>query len=157
MRQIMINSDDPLPYMLAVLKRDNNGDMYYFITKRLMLRISSVRNRFLHSEPSIQISSIEIVWSSKNSINNLNKTSQKLDPSHWYAPKGKASVHLQIMLFDGYISKSSWTRYVDGTPTSEDTPVTMWYICQPHHIHPTDAFPFRFTSIGPTIPEIWPQ
>ena len=23
--------------------------------------------------------------------------------------------------------------------------------------HPTDALPFRFTSIGPTIPEIWPK
>ena len=23
--------------------------------------------------------------------------------------------------------------------------------------HPSDALPFRFTSIGPTIPEIWPK
>ena len=23
--------------------------------------------------------------------------------------------------------------------------------------YPTDALPFRFTSIGPTIPEIWPK
>ena len=25
------------------------------------------------------------------------------------------------------------TRYVDGTPTSEVTPVTIWYIHPPHH------------------------
>ena len=27
------------------------------------------------------------------------------------------------------------TRYVDGTPTSEVTPVTIWYIRPPHHGH----------------------
>ena len=27
------------------------------------------------------------------------------------------------------------TRYVDGTPTSEVTPVTIWYIHPPHHGH----------------------
>ena len=27
------------------------------------------------------------------------------------------------------------TRYVDGTPTSEITPVTIWYIRPPHHGH----------------------
>ena len=27
------------------------------------------------------------------------------------------------------------TRYVDGTPTSEVTPVTIQYICPPHHGH----------------------
>ena len=28
------------------------------------------------------------------------------------------------------------TRYVDGTPTSEVTPVTIWYIHPPHHGYP---------------------
>ena len=27
------------------------------------------------------------------------------------------------------------TRYVDGTPTSQVTPVTIRYICSPHHGH----------------------
>ena len=30
----------------------------------------------------------------------------------------------------------SQTRYVDGTPTSEVTPVTIWYIRPPHHGYP---------------------
>ena len=33
------------------------------------------------------------------------------------------------------ISNTNVTRYVDGTPTSEVTPVTIWYIRPPHHGH----------------------
>ena len=32
-------------------------------------------------------------------------------------------------------SSPNQTRYVDGTPTSEVTPVTIWYIRPPHHGH----------------------
>ena len=32
----------------------------------------------------------------------------------------------------------SKTRYVDGTPTSEVTPVTIRYIRPPHHGHTTE-------------------
>ena len=34
------------------------------------------------------------------------------------------------------LARSSKTKYVDGTPTSEVTPVTIRYIHPPHHGHP---------------------
>ena len=53
-------------------------------------------------------------------------------------------------------------RYVDGTPTSEVTPVTIQYISPPHHDDTRsiswswmdDSHPFRSMSIGRPIPEI---
>ena len=53
------------------------------------------------------------------------------------------------------------TRYVDGTPTSVVTPLTILYIRPPHHGHKSkswswmdDSHPFRSLSIGRPIPEI---
>ena len=39
----------------------------------------------------------------------------------------------------GILLGTKLTRYVDGTPMSEVTPVTIWYICPPHHGH-TDQY-----------------
>ena len=50
------------------------------------------------------------------------------------------------------------TRYVDGTPTSGVTPVTIWYICPSHESKSwswmDDSHPFRSMSISRPIPEI---
>ena len=59
----------------------------------------------------------------------------------------------------------AWIRYVDGTPTSEVTPVTIRDICPPHHGHTSQyhghewmthhcSHPFRSMSIDRPIPEI---
>ena len=59
----------------------------------------------------------------------------------------------------------AWIRYVDSTPTSEVTPVTIRDICPPHHGHTSQyhghewmthhcSHPFRSMSIDRPIPEI---
>ena len=42
---------------------------------------------------------------------------------------------LALEKYAGKFTRPNWTRYVDGTATSEVTPVTILYIRPPHHSH----------------------
>ena len=47
------------------------------------------------------------------------------------------------------------TRYVDGTPTSEVTPVTIRYIRPPHHDHTSQYHGWFTSSIVNRLPHSW--
>ena len=47
----------------------------------------------------------------------------------------KVANHIQWALLMVPTACNIQIRYVDGTPTSEVTPVTIWYIHPPHHGH----------------------
>ena len=70
-------------------------------------------------------------------------------------------VSYQLLSFSFHINQTnnSWELFQNLTlkhPRSRSwvrSKVKVTYCTQ----HPTDALPFRFTSIGTTIPEIWPK
>ena len=75
-----------------------------------------------------------------------------------------SSVLLEILHRKTWV-KSITTRYVDGTPTFEDTPVTSRYIHPPHQVTQRsiswswrdDLHPFGSISTCPTVSDIRPN
>ena len=75
-------------------------------------------------------------------------------PSPYLNQRWLTHLYDPVAFISGQFDKK--TRYVDGTPTSEVTPVTIRYIRPSHHGHTRswmdDSHPFRSMSISHPIP-----